>query len=603
KRAVGQKYKKKGFTPENYKQKTDTTHQHPAKFIAVDDEITFVKKTYKEVDSEHNAVSEAASIENSDQSSEIQASIANDNTSSTSEHTDSTHELSQELESCNTKIDSQMKENKELQSSLRELRSQSASLKAENEKLLAIVKSCREENKTMKASLSSEIEKSKKFEKELTSLKSKLSKETSQSLSLDEDNKKLKRTIESISKEKKSLVDQMMKKEGVSQQIETKIETEILELKNTLLREISELKGQIEKSVAITSSVSGEIQSQQPCSHRSESLERVQSQRHTDSAGISITEPSLTDRKYTAFVAGDSLTSILSRNKMRSTNLDVKIKSHADGRLQDLHNTIIRMAEEDTEFICNTDIVVIHGGTHNLSDGDSIDSLMDDYKQLAETVKCINSKCQVVISSILPRKTDKLANQLLKQVNLSLKQLCESQSYHFLNTAENFLKDGSPDISVYKDNIHLNSKGGKIFGESICHKLYNILRLPLESVQTSQTQNFQTGRLPGWRLPSNTNQRQNNGVNLTNSNRNKRQYNNGNYNSRYNRSNQNNSNNNQNNSNNSNNNRSNQNNIADQNNYNKQPWNRDLPPMMFMPMSFLPPWLHQNGSQVNMTGQ
>ena len=47
-----------------------------------------------------------------------------------------------------------------------------------------------------------------------------------------------------------------MKKEVVSQQIETKIETEIQELKDTLFREINDLKDHIGKSVAITSSVS-----------------------------------------------------------------------------------------------------------------------------------------------------------------------------------------------------------------------------------------------------------------------------------------------------------------------------------------------------------
>ena len=462
------------FTPENYKQKTTTLQQQPEKAIVVDDEITLVKKVHKEVNSGQSSITETTNIQNNDQTL--------DNPQNTSEHTDSHYELSQEHDSYYTK-------------SLRELVNQSTALKAENEKRLSLLKSCKEENKTIKANLTTEIEKSKKIEKDLTSLKAKLSAETAQSLSLDEDNRKLKRTVEIISKEKRSLVDQMMKTEVVSQQIETKLETEIQELKDTLLREINDLKDHIGKSVAITSSVIDETQSQQSCPLRYETQERAHPQGNIDTARTSISEPSQRERKYTAFIAGVSLTSVLSRNKMTGTNLDVKIKSHADGRLQDLHNTITRMAEEDTEFICSTDVMVIHGGTHNLSDGDSVNSILDEYKQLAETIKYINSKCQIVISSILPRKTDKLANQLLNQANLSLKQLCESQSYHFLDTAMNLLKDGRPDVSVYKDNIHLNSKGGKIFGESISHKFYDILHLPMESVQTSYTQeqNFHTG--------------------------------------------------------------------------------------------------------------
>ena len=51
----------------------------------------------------------------------------------------------------------------------------------------------------------------------------------------------------------------------------------------------------------------------------------------------------------------------------------------------------------------------------------------------------------------------------------------------------------------------------------------------MESVQTSYTQeqNFHTGRSLGWRMPSITNQRQNNGIKMTNNrNNNNRNYNN-----------------------------------------------------------------------------
>ena len=37
-----------------------------------------------------------------------------------------------------------------------------------------------------------------------------------------------------------------------------------------------------------------------------------------------------------------------------------------------------------------TESAIFSGGTHNLTDEDSIDSILNDYTQLAETVKCIN---------------------------------------------------------------------------------------------------------------------------------------------------------------------------------------------------------------------
>ena len=68
-----------------------------------------------------------------------------------------------------------------------------------------------------------------------------------------------------------------------------------------------------------------------------------------------------------------------------------------------------------------------------MSDGDSTDSFDKQYKNLAGTIEHINSDCQLIISSILPRKIVKLANQVTKQTNQSLKQLCDSESYVFLD--------------------------------------------------------------------------------------------------------------------------------------------------------------------------
>ena len=102
--------------------------------------------------------------------------------------------------------------------------------------MLSLIRSCKEDNKTINANLSSETERSKQFEKELASLKTKLAKGTAQNLSLEKGNKKLKKkTLENISREKITC-EPDNEKEGTSVHIETKIETEFQELKDTLLR-------------------------------------------------------------------------------------------------------------------------------------------------------------------------------------------------------------------------------------------------------------------------------------------------------------------------------------------------------------------------------
>ena len=93
---------------------------------------------------------------------------------------------------------------------------------------------------------------------------------------------------------------------------------------------------------------------------------------------------------------------------MSDSKIQVRIKSHHGGKLQDIENTIIKLAEDDEEFICNLNAVVIHGGTNNLSDGESTESVTNQYSHLAETIKCINSSCKT-ISSILPWKKQQIS--------------------------------------------------------------------------------------------------------------------------------------------------------------------------------------------------
>ena len=108
-------------------------------------------------------------------------------------------------------------------------------------------------------------------------------------------------------------------------------------------------------------------------------LPNADGQEQTETNDSSVQYQSASGKVYSAFIVGDSMTSILSRNKLSDTDLQVTIKSHLGGRLQDLHNTIIRIAENDAEFICSADAILIHGGTNNLSDGDSPKSVTDQF--------------------------------------------------------------------------------------------------------------------------------------------------------------------------------------------------------------------------------
>ena len=63
-------------------------------------------------------------------------------------------------------------------------------------------------------------------------------------------------------------------------------------------------------------------------------------------------------KRKTAFIAGDSMTRVLSTARMCNPNIDVKIKSHSGGRVRDVENTLIRLSKTDHDYIENLDAIV-----------------------------------------------------------------------------------------------------------------------------------------------------------------------------------------------------------------------------------------------------
>ena len=239
----------------------------------------------------------------------------------------------------------------------------------------------------------------------------------------------------------------MVSTTDTSDMIEEKLETGFHNSTDLILKEMTELKNQFEKSVSSTKTIPfpRTTITQEPSSSWSSNTQDA-----TNTTVEGTEQQTAGERSHNVFIAGDCITSILSQNKMVHANIQVKIKSHSNGSLKDIHDTIITMAQDDDEYICDIDAFIIHAGTNNLSDGGSIESVTKQYKELAETVKHINYDCPIIISSVLPRKNDRLANQVIAETNRSLKQLCESESYIFLENTENFLSDGAPDASLYK---------------------------------------------------------------------------------------------------------------------------------------------------------
>ena len=152
--------------------------------------------------------------------------------------------------------------------------------------------------------------------------------------------------------------------------------------------------------------------------------------------------------RKTAFIAGDSITSILSTKRMSDQKLKVNVKTHSGGRVRTVENSLIKMAEDESSAIRQAQTDVLHVGTNNVSDADQPEWIADEMKDLANTIHNINKDAKIIVSSILPRRNDKLVNRVIGKTNQSLKNACEEKGYYFLDNTESFMKDNQPNSSL-----------------------------------------------------------------------------------------------------------------------------------------------------------
>lgn len=123
-----------------------------------------------------------------------------------------------------------------------------------------------------------------------------------------------------------------MKSTVASESLESKSENEISDLKNELMKEMLEIKSQVQKSMSITrqsSSISTTTKQSgdQPLGNEASrgQTNNLQVQQSPFSSRSARIHPAADSTCKDAFIAGDDITRILSKNKMSDTNLSVKI--------------------------------------------------------------------------------------------------------------------------------------------------------------------------------------------------------------------------------------------------------------------------------------
>ena len=243
------------------------------------------------------------------------------------------------IQSYKSRLEKQYRETKQLQDNLKEMMCQSKLLKSENEKLQKAVVDLKTENQTLKSKLSGCDEKVKETQQQIKTLKSQLAKESGNNLVAVEENNKLKKRISVVTQEKEKLLDQLMQSSTSTESVENKIESELQDFKEIVLEELQEIKAKIESSRTLQNNkITLDIESSQtlPVNNSKDTSDNLtsvpavrnriepaqsnrnkpaQRNRHESTLGngqpLNMINEHSSFRK-TAFIAGDSITSILS---------------------------------------------------------------------------------------------------------------------------------------------------------------------------------------------------------------------------------------------------------------------------------------------------
>ena len=371
--------------------------------------------------------------------------------------------------------------------SSRDLLKETKKLKDENEKLCKTLSNrnteltdCRKKLLNTEQILKDKDTKIKALEKSLSSCRA-------DSLILEEQNKTLKGKIDTLKGEKSELVTKLVCATGNTDTIETKIESEFESLKEQLVQEIADVKSQLKHSNDLFKSLS-KASNDQICQHsdnrRQQNQNRNQGRAHNTHNPLS-QRNSVANGTKSIFIAGDDTTSVLSPRIMSDADVSVKIRTHRNANVQAVKSSLLKTIDNNKEYVQSINAVVLHLGAGNIAASESAESITLEIRNTAEIIKKEHPECKILISSILPRRNDRLVNNSSQETNRLLQEMCQSHDFHFIDNNKNFLNSGKPNFSLFKDGSNLNRKGAKLLSQNIKEKICSVLGIQSRSEETA----------------------------------------------------------------------------------------------------------------------
>ena len=170
------------------------------------------------------------------------------------------------------------------------------------------------------------------------------------------------------------------------------------------------------------------------------------------------------------------------------------IKSHPGAFIKDITNKIKSLGVEDKR-LKTCDAVLIHAGINNISETETPSNTMDQYKELITTIKEQNRGAKIIVSSVLPKKSDKHSARSIEELNSKLNNMCvASEQMLFMDNTPRFTNGSRTIVNLYEDETHLSTRGAAVLAKNIMDAVNTSLKTGYNS-KPNQAGNFRQSSL------------------------------------------------------------------------------------------------------------
>ena len=175
---------------------------------------------------------------------------------------------------------------------------------------------------------------------------------------------------------------------------------------------------------------------------------------------------------------------------MTGDKYSVNIKSNSGARIQGLNSQVNVISKQNTQ-LTTCDAILLHIGINNISDSETPSDIIGKYENLISSVKKINKTAKIIISSIIPKKSETEVSQPISEVNRTLKSMCDNDAtLYFLDNTPRFTSRNTTNTSLFTNEVHLSSKGAAYFASNIMAAINSCLKTGYNTQSSTSSGNF-----------------------------------------------------------------------------------------------------------------